>query len=49
MRPKLSQGYLLILAYKRGVVDRHELIRLADIAVDEQEADVDNSYVISMS
>jgi hypothetical protein len=26
----------LILAYKRGVVDRHELIRLADIAVDGQ-------------
>ncbi|MCB1465959.1 MAG: hypothetical protein KDK08_02125 [Rhizobiaceae bacterium] len=26
----------LILAYKRGVVDRQELIRLADIAVDER-------------
>ncbi len=34
----------LILAYKRGVVDRHELIRLADIAaVDEQQPDVGNS------
>lgn len=27
----------LILAYKRGVADRHELIRLADFAVDEQQ------------
>ncbi len=27
----------LILAYKRGVVDRHELIRLADFAADERK------------
>ena len=33
----------LILAYKRGVVDRHELIRLADIAVDRHPPGVDNS------
>jgi len=33
----------LILAYNRGVVDRHELIRLADIAVDGQPPESQNS------
>ncbi len=38
----------LILAYKRGVVDRHELIRLADIAVDEHPPAIDNSRAKSI-
>jgi hypothetical protein len=39
----------LILAYKRGVVDRHELIRLADIAVEEKQPEIDNSYAKSIT
>lgn len=32
----LAIARALILAYQRGIVDRHELVRLADVAVDEQ-------------
>lgn len=37
----------LILAYKRGVVDRQQLIRLADIAVDEHPPEIANNHAKS--